>query len=97
MKHPHLGGCRGLAVLKVHAEIEWRSFNTAAGVGYGCGMYYLLIAFPRVLRENIEKDIEVEKRRADNPDVMEEDVDLVPCITRAHFEEVGSGRSGGLG
>ena len=39
-------------------------------------------------RENIEKDMEVERRRADNPDVMEEDVDQVPCITRAHFEEV---------
>lgn len=39
-------------------------------------------------RENIEKDIEVERRRAENPDVMEEDVDQVPCITRAHFEEV---------
>lgn len=38
-------------------------------------------------RENIEKDIEREKRLADNPDSMEEDVDEVPCITRAHFEE----------
>ena len=33
-------------------------------------------------RENIEKDIELERRRADNPDLMEEDVDAVPCITR---------------
>ena len=41
-----------------------------------------------VCRENIEKDMEVERRRAENPDVMEEDVDQVPCITRAHFEEV---------
>ena len=24
---------------------------------------------------------------AENPDSMEEDVDEVPCITRAHFEE----------
>lgn len=41
-----------------------------------------------VCRENIEKDIEREKRQAENPDGMEEDeVDEVPCITRAHFEE----------
>lgn len=33
-------------------------------------------------RENIERDIELERRRADNPDLMEEDVDAVPCITR---------------
>lgn len=39
------------------------------------------------IRENIERDIELERRRADNPDLMEEDVDAVPCITRAHFEE----------
>ena len=40
-------------------------------------------------RENIEKDIEREKRQADEPDKMEEDeADPVPCITRAHFEEV---------
>lgn len=39
-------------------------------------------------RENIEQDIEREKRAAENPDGMEEDeVDPVPCITRAHFEE----------
>lgn len=41
-----------------------------------------------ICRENIEKDIEREKRAAENPDGMEEDeVDEVPCITRAHFEE----------
>lgn len=39
-------------------------------------------------RENIERDIERERRQADNPDSMEEDeADPVPCITRAHFEE----------
>jgi len=43
---------------------------------------------PPICRENIEQDIERERRQADNPDVMEEDeVDPVPCITRAHFEE----------
>mmetsp|Transcript_7006 Transcript_7006/g.18830 ORF Transcript_7006/g.18830 Transcript_7006/m.18830 type:complete len:734 (-) Transcript_7006:852-3053(-) len=40
------------------------------------------------IRENIEKDIERERRRAENPDAMEDDdVDEVPCITKAHFEE----------
>jgi transitional endoplasmic reticulum ATPase len=43
------------------------------------------------IRESIEKDIEMERRRAENPDQMDEDVedavDPVPCITRAHFEE----------
>ncbi|KAA6418997.1 MAG: transitional endoplasmic reticulum ATPase [Trebouxia sp. A1-2] len=39
------------------------------------------------IRENIEKDIELERRRAENPDLMEDDVDAVPCITTAHFEE----------
>jgi hypothetical protein len=29
-----------------------------------------------------------ERRRAENPDAMEDDVDEVPCITKAHFEEV---------
>jgi Vps4 C terminal oligomerisation domain len=39
-------------------------------------------------RENIEKDIERERRQVENPDQMEEDeADPVPCITRAHFEE----------
>lgn len=39
-------------------------------------------------RENIERDIERERRQAENPDSMEEDeADPVPCITRAHFEE----------
>ena len=33
-------------------------------------------------RENIEKDIELERRKAENPDLMEDDVDEVPCITR---------------
>jgi Vps4 C terminal oligomerisation domain len=43
---------------------------------------------PSRCRENIERDIERERRRADNPDSMEEDEsDPVPCITRAHFEE----------
>ena len=28
-----------------------------------------------------------ERRHAENPDLMEEDVDEVPCITKAHFEE----------
>ncbi|GAX80982.1 hypothetical protein CEUSTIGMA_g8417.t1 [Chlamydomonas eustigma] len=39
------------------------------------------------IRENIERDIERERRRAENPDLMEDDVDDVPCITKAHFEE----------
>ncbi|MEW5303782.1 MAG: hypothetical protein WDW36_006440 [Sanguina aurantia] len=39
------------------------------------------------IRENIEKDMEKERRKAENPDMMEDDVDEVPCITRAHFEE----------
>ncbi|KAL6759907.1 cell division cycle protein 48 [Haematococcus lacustris] len=39
------------------------------------------------IRENIERDIERERRRAENPDLMEDDVDEVPCITKAHFEE----------
>jgi len=40
------------------------------------------------IRESIEQDIEREKRRADNPDSMEEDeADPVPEITKAHFEE----------
>ncbi len=34
-------------------------------------------------RENIEKDIELERKRAENPDLMEDDVDAVPCITRS--------------
>eukprot|EP00879_Flechtneria_rotunda_P007018 GHRR01007367.1.p1 GENE.GHRR01007367.1~~GHRR01007367.1.p1 ORF type:complete len:769 (+),score=291.21 GHRR01007367.1:406-2712(+) len=39
------------------------------------------------IRENIERDIERERRRAENPDLMEDDVDEVPAITKAHFEE----------
>ncbi|BDA46383.1 g2051 [Coccomyxa elongata] len=40
------------------------------------------------IRENIEKDIERERIKAENPDSMEEDApDPVPSITRAHFEE----------
>eukprot|EP01026_Neomeris_dumetosa_P008537 TRINITY_DN1273_c1_g1_i2.p1 TRINITY_DN1273_c1_g1~~TRINITY_DN1273_c1_g1_i2.p1 ORF type:complete len:863 (-),score=173.49 TRINITY_DN1273_c1_g1_i2:236-2509(-) len=42
------------------------------------------------IRENIEKEIEKQRaREASGPDAMEEDdeIDLVPCITRAHFEE----------
>jgi len=40
------------------------------------------------IRENIERDIERERRRLENPDLMEEDdSDLVPEITKAHFEE----------
>ena len=40
------------------------------------------------IRENIEKDIEWERLKAENPDSMEEDApDPVPSITRAHFEE----------
>ena len=39
-------------------------------------------------RENIEKDIEREKAmQAAGQDAMDEDVDAVPCLTRAHFEE----------
>ena len=40
------------------------------------------------IRESIERDIEKEKRRAENPDTMDEDeADPVPEITKAHFEE----------
>uniref|UniRef100_I1P7N1 Cell division cycle protein 48 homolog n=1 Tax=Oryza glaberrima TaxID=4538 RepID=I1P7N1_ORYGL len=40
------------------------------------------------IRENIEKDIEMEKRRKDNPEAMEEDeVDDIAEIKAAHFEE----------
>mmetsp|Transcript_17402 Transcript_17402/g.55899 ORF Transcript_17402/g.55899 Transcript_17402/m.55899 type:complete len:650 (-) Transcript_17402:72-2021(-) len=40
------------------------------------------------IRESIEKDIDREKRAAENPDLMEEDdSDPVPEITKAHFEE----------
>ncbi|KAG2502092.1 hypothetical protein HYH03_000584 [Edaphochlamys debaryana] len=40
------------------------------------------------IREDIEKNIEKERRRAENPDAMVEDEpDPVPCITKAHFEE----------
>ncbi|KAF2315886.1 hypothetical protein GH714_040681 [Hevea brasiliensis] len=40
------------------------------------------------IRENIEKDIEREKRKQENPEAMEEDdVDDVPEIKAAHFEE----------
>ncbi|KAL6177493.1 hypothetical protein ACLB2K_049019 [Fragaria x ananassa] len=40
------------------------------------------------IRENIEKDIEKERRKAENPEAMEEDdIDEVPEIKPAHFEE----------
>ncbi|KAI3464122.1 hypothetical protein Pfo_020785 [Paulownia fortunei] len=40
------------------------------------------------IRENIEKDIERERKRGENPEAMEEDdVDEVPEIKAAHFEE----------
>jgi len=40
------------------------------------------------IRENIEKDIEREKRVSENPEAMEEDVeDEVSEIKAAHFEE----------
>jgi len=44
------------------------------------------------IRENIEKDIELERQRAARAETdvkmeTEEEVDPVPCITRAHFEE----------
>ncbi|XP_017250418.1 cell division control protein 48 homolog E [Daucus carota subsp. sativus] len=40
------------------------------------------------IRENIEKDMEKERRKAENPEAMEEDeVDEVPEIKPAHFEE----------
>ena len=52
------------------------------------GMHFLLKFLPGLFgRENIERDIEREKAQASNPDAMEDDVDPVPCITRAHFEE----------
>jgi hypothetical protein len=38
-------------------------------------LFVFLLSFPR------------ERRRAENPDAMEDDVDEVPCITKAHFEE----------
>lgn len=49
-----------------------------------------LAVWGMLCRENIEKDIERERAKAENPDMMEEDteeIDPVPCITRAHFEE----------
>jgi transitional endoplasmic reticulum ATPase len=40
------------------------------------------------IRENIEKDIEMERRRKDNPEAMEEDeVEEIAEIKAAHFEE----------
>ncbi|KAL1814662.1 hypothetical protein ACET3Z_017236 [Daucus carota] len=40
------------------------------------------------IRENIEKDMEKDRRKAENPEAMEEDeVDEVPEIKPAHFEE----------
>jgi len=39
------------------------------------------------IREAIERDIEQEKRRQENPDMDEEMEDPVPEITRAHFTE----------
>ncbi|XP_012554675.2 transitional endoplasmic reticulum ATPase [Hydra vulgaris] len=40
------------------------------------------------IRESIEKDIQREKQRADNPDInMDDDEDPVPEIRRDHFEE----------
>ncbi|KAI3683558.1 hypothetical protein L1987_84066 [Smallanthus sonchifolius] len=39
------------------------------------------------IRENIEKDIEKERKRSANPDSMDEDEDEVAEIKAAHFEE----------
>ncbi|EFN58799.1 hypothetical protein CHLNCDRAFT_140589 [Chlorella variabilis] len=40
------------------------------------------------IRESIEKDIERNRRKQENEDLMDEDdTDPVPCITKAHFEE----------
>merc|ERR1712046_422525 len=39
------------------------------------------------IRESIEKDVEKQNSQIKNPDSMEDDVDEVPEITRAHFEE----------
>ncbi|CAD5170722.1 unnamed protein product [Musa acuminata subsp. malaccensis] len=40
------------------------------------------------IRENIEKDIERERRKSENPEAMEQDeADEVPEIKAAHFEE----------
>ncbi|KAF5770163.1 putative vesicle-fusing ATPase [Helianthus annuus] len=39
------------------------------------------------IRENIEKDIERERKRSENPDSMDEDDDDVAEIKAAHFEE----------
>ncbi|KAL6218717.1 hypothetical protein ACLB2K_011926 [Fragaria x ananassa] len=39
------------------------------------------------IRENIEKDMERERRRSENPEIMEDDEDEVAEITKAHFEE----------
>ncbi|KAI7737050.1 hypothetical protein M8C21_009041, partial [Ambrosia artemisiifolia] len=39
------------------------------------------------IRENIEKDIERERKRSENPDSMDEDEDDVAEIKAAHFEE----------
>ncbi|KAM5549089.1 cell division cycle protein 48 [Rosa sericea] len=39
------------------------------------------------IRDNIEKDIERERRRSENLEIMEDDEDEVAEITAAHFEE----------
>jgi transitional endoplasmic reticulum ATPase len=39
------------------------------------------------IRESIEKEVEKERRRKENPDLMVDDTDPVPEITREHFEE----------
>ncbi|PRQ23303.1 putative vesicle-fusing ATPase [Rosa chinensis] len=39
------------------------------------------------IRDNIEKDIERERRRSENPEIMEDDENEVAEITAAHFEE----------
>ena len=64
---------------------EWSDAVLAkspAGVCLRCDVAVHNFTAVLACRENIEKDIELERRRADNPDLMEEDVDAVPCITR---------------
>ena len=64
--------------LHVHVLLFWEC--RAEWLVAACGRY--------AIRENIEKDIEHERVKLENPDSMEEDApDPVPSITRAHFEE----------
>ena len=71
------------------ARCEWRSADKAACFqctcvvldqpGCSCPHTFAHLLTPLLTHR--------EKRKAENPDAMEDDVDDVPCITKAHFEE----------